>query len=54
MKSLRDHQPRITTTRTACRVQCQCGHDTGLVRVHKGNSMDVARRFYINHMKGNA
>ena len=54
MKNLRDHQPRITTSLSACRVQCQCGHDTGLVQVHKGDSMNVARSLYVKHMKDKA
>lgn len=54
MKPLKQHQPRITTSRNACRVQCQCGHDTGLVQVHKGDAMTVARKFYFDHMKDKA
>lgn len=54
MKNLRDHQPRITTSLSACRVQCMCGYDTGLIRNIKGTApMNVARKFYMNHMKGN-
>lgn len=49
--NLSKHHPLIHTARTVARVRCQCGFDTGLIQIERGDAKRITTNIYLDHIK---